>query len=107
MAITLVNASHRLSTNEAKILRVRVPQGDAAGANTNLVFANASLPNLNAVPQEYFVVDVTPGGANLVTTTLSIVSVATNSITVCKTSAVGAALDHDFDVYLHTRRFYQ
>jgi len=107
MAITLVANSHRLSTREAKILRVQVPQADAPGADTILTFATTSLPVLDCAPQEYFVVDVTPANANLATTTLAITAVSATTITVCKTSAAGAALNHMFDVYLHTRRFYQ
>jgi len=112
MAFTWVANSHRLSTNQDKILRLRMLNADAINTTTPLAFASTSLPVLNTTPVEYFVVEVTGGNANMVTACVSIEGFSTaangtcTGVTFTKTSVAGGAMDRDFDVYLHTRPFY-
>ena len=97
-----------LDTPEAKIFELTVPQNDAIRTETVHTFAGLTMTNFNAVPREYFMVDVTPATANpTVTTTISISAISTLGFTTVATSVGGAAVNRTYRVYMHSRRFYQ
>jgi hypothetical protein len=114
MAFSWVDASHRLSTRQDKILRLRVANADAIQVTTlTLAFAGNSLPALDRAPEEYFITEVTPGNANIAPPAcISIEGFTTaangtvTGVTFTKCSVAGGAMNRDFDVYLHTRPFY-
>jgi hypothetical protein len=114
MAFTWVDASHRLSTREDKILRLRMVNADAIQVTTTtLAFAGNSLPALKCAPTEYFVTEVSAGAANIAPPACISIegfTIAANGtctgITFTKCSVAGGAMNRDFDVYLHTRPFY-
>jgi hypothetical protein len=114
MAFSFVDNAHRLSTSGDKILRLRMANVDNIRQTDTLPFAGNSLPALNTTPQEYFITEVTPGNANIAPPACISIegfTVAANGtvtgITFTKCSVAGGAMNRDFDVYIHTRRFFQ
>ncbi len=106
MATSISNAI--LDTPEAKIITISAPENDAIRTQTVHTFGGANMMNLNAVPQEYYLVDTTNAAVNAtVTCSLAISAISATGFTTVATSVAGAAVARTFNLYIHTRRFYQ
>jgi hypothetical protein len=103
-----------LDSPEAKVFQIDVPENDPVNTPTAMTFAGAGplgggMGLLNAVPQEYYAIEVTPNAAvPTVACRIAINGMSTTGFTVLKTSVQSAqAVNHTYQVYVHTRRFYQ
>jgi hypothetical protein len=92
---------------EAKIFTFRVNEADAAGTETVVTFGANGMVNMNRAATEKIVCEVT--GTAIVTTAGQTISVHTPTafgVTITKTSAAAAAVDHTYRIHLHSRPFY-
>jgi hypothetical protein len=97
-----------LDTPEAKVFTFRVDENDPAGTETVLTFGAVGMVNMKAAANEKIVCEVTPA-ATLMTTgvTIAVHTPTIFGVTITKTSVdTGAALDHTFRIFLHSRPFY-
>jgi len=103
-----------LDTPEAKVFQIDVPENDPVNTPTAMTFAGAGplgggMVALKAVPQEVYAIEVTPAASvPTVACAIAITSVTTAGFGVLKTSVQSAqAINHTYQVYMHTRRFYE
>jgi hypothetical protein len=92
---------------EAKIFTFRVNEADAAASSTVLSFGAVGMVNMNRAAVEKIVCEVTAAAAAPTAgLTISVHTPTQFGITITKTSAIAAAIDHTFRIYLHSRPFY-
>ena len=114
MACAFTAGGVLLDSPEAKVFQIDVPENDPVNTPSAMTFAGAGplgggMGILNAVPQEVYWIEVTPVAAvPTVACCISISAVSTVGFNIIKTSAQSAqAINHTYQVYIHTRRFYE